>query len=137
MIKIRILSVGKNKESWLEEALQEYSTRLERTAKIEWQFVENDQALEKEAKGVCIALDPNGSLLTSEQFSSFLVKEIEKGGSRLTFLIGGPDGLTPKLKSFPLVSLSKMTLTHQIARLVLIEQIYRAFEIDRGSPYHR
>ena len=70
-------------------------------------------------------------------FSSFLLKEIEKGGSRLTFLIGGPDGLTPKLKTFPLVSLSKMTLTHQIARLVLIEQIYRAFEIDRGSPYHR
>lgn len=137
MIKIRILSVGKNKESWLEEALQEYSTRLERTAKIEWQFVENDQALEKEAKGACIALDPSGSLLTSEQFSSFLLKEIEKGGSRLTFLIGGPDGLTPKLKTFPLVSLSKMTLTHQIARLVLIEQIYRAFEIDRGSPYHR
>lgn len=137
MIKIRILSIGKNKESWLDTALKEYTDRLKRAVKIDWVFVETDFELEKKIEGHTLALDPQGKLLTSEAFSSFLLKEVEKGGSRLTFIIGGAEGLPPHLKKFPLISLSPLTFTHQMARLILIEQIYRAFEIERGSPYHK
>ena len=137
MIKIRILSIGKNKESWLDEALKDYSDRLKRTAKIEWLFVESNPELEKKIDGHTIALDPQGKLYSSEQFSELLLKEVEKGGSRLTFIIGGPEGLPPSFKKLPLISLSPLTFTHQMARLILVEQIYRAFEIDRGSPYHK
>lgn len=137
MIKIRVLSIGKNKEDWLDSALADYTERLKRTAKIEWLFVETNADLEKKVEGHTIALDPQGKLCTSEQFSDFLIKEVEKGGSRLTFIIGGPEGLPPSLKKLPLISLSPLTFTHQMARLILIEQIYRAFEIDRGSPYHK
>ncbi len=137
MIKIRILSIGKNKESWLDEALKDYTERLKRTAKIEWLFVETNAELEKKIEGQTIALDPQGKMVTSEQFSEFLLKEVEKGGSRLTFIIGGAEGLTSSLKKLPLISLSPLTFTHQMARLILAEQIYRAFEIERGSPYHK
>lgn len=137
MIKIRILSIGKNKESWLTEALDDYTARLQRTAKIEWLFVETNTDLEKKLDGHTIALDPIGRAFTSEQFSEYLLREIEKGGSRLTFIIGGPEGLPPSLKKLPLISLSPLTFTHQMARLLLVEQIYRAFEIEKGSPYHK
>lgn len=137
MIKIRILSIGKNKENWLDEALKDYADRLKRTAKIEWAWVENEIELEKRIDGHTIALDPQGRQMNSEQFSAFLMKEVEKGGARLTFVIGGAEGLSPALKKHTLISLSPLTFTHQMARLILIEQIYRAFEIDRGSPYHK
>lgn len=137
MIKIRIVSVGKNKESWLEEALKEYGRRLERFAKLEWVWVEDDCALVKQISGETIALDPNGPQMSSEDFSNYLFKAVERGGSRLTFVIGGPEGLPPPLKKLPLLGLSKMTFTHQIARLILAEQIFRAFEIERGTPYHK
>lgn len=140
MIKIRIISVGKTKESWLEEALDEYVKRLRSTLQVEFAYAKNDaQLLEwlgKESR--VIALDPQGKLQTSEAFSSFLYEQIEAGGSRLAFVIGGPDGLPPSLrKNALLLSLSPLTFTHQLARLVLLEQLYRAVEIAKGTPYHK
>lgn len=140
MIKIRILSIGKTKESWLEEALDEYVKRLKPTLQIEFAFAKNDaQLLEWLAKETrAIALDPQGKLLTSEAFSAFLYDQIEAGGARLAFVIGGPDGLPPSLRQNALLlSLSPLTFTHQLARLVLVEQLYRAVEIAKGSPYHK
>ncbi len=137
MIKIKIVSVGKNKEAWLEEALKEYTRRLERFAKLEWVWVDDDSALDRHLTGEVIALDPEGPQMKSEDFSAYLFKRVEKGGSRLTFLIGGPEGLPDHLRKLPLLGLSKMTFTHQIARLILAEQIFRAFEIERGTPYHK
>lgn len=140
MQKIRFLSVGKTKEIWLEEALQEYLTRLKSTHLIEFIWAKNDAQLislaEKEPYRIC--LDPAGKLFTSEEFSQFLKKNLEIGGSRLAFIIGGAEGLPPELKtSNPLLSLSPMTFTHQLSRLILLEQIYRAVEIEKGTAYHK
>ena len=140
MIKIKILSVGKTKETWLTDAIDEYLKRLTPVATIEFVWAKNDEQLisfiEQESDIVC--LDAQGSLMTSEEFAGFLIKQLESHGSRLTLVIGGSDGLPGNIKAkYPLISLSRMTFTHQITRLVLIEQIYRAFEIWRGSKYHK
>lgn len=140
MIKIRIALVGKTKENWLETALEEYTKRLMPWAAIEWLWVKTDEQLlhllEKES--YCLGLDPQGRQFTSEGFSQFLQQKWEESGSRLTLVIGGPEGLPEILKKkLTLISLSKMTFTHQLTRLVLLEQIYRAFCIAKGIPYHK
>lgn len=141
MLKAKILSVGKTKEAWLIDALSEYETRLKPVLSIDWILAKSDDQLEallvKESHFIC--LDPKGKLLTSEQFSSFLSKEFTAKGSRLTFAIGGDIGFSEAMKSKAgfLLSLSPMTFTHQLTRLVLVEQIYRAFEIQKGSRYHK
>lgn len=136
MIKIKIVSIGKTKESWLNEAIQEYLKRLTGTVSIEFVFWKDDAQLVSyvnEEEGV-VCLDPEGEQLDSPQFAQSLAKH----GSRITFVIGGSDGLPASLKQkFPLISLSKLTFTHQLTRLVLVEQIYRAYEILKGSKYHK
>lgn len=140
-MKITILTVGKTKESWLKEAIEEYTKRLSPYVTLEWIIVKNDDQLLQQAEkqsGTPITLTPEAKQQDSVQFSETLLKELEKQGSRLTFIIGGAEGVPPSIKeqSLPL-SFSKMTLTHQITRLVLVEQIYRAFEIAKGSGYHK
>jgi len=139
MYKIKIITVGKTKEAWLDEAMAEFLKRLKPTAEIEFHLAKDNAQLEawvKKEPGV-ICLDPKGKLMDSEEFSKFLLECLQKGGSRLTFVIGGPEGLPESLKKSPLVSFSPMTFTHQMARLILIEQIYRAFEIAKGTRYHK
>jgi 23S rRNA (pseudouridine1915-N3)-methyltransferase len=141
MIKIKIYSVGKTKEEWLQTALALYEERLKSSVSFEWILAKNDeqmkQFLEKEAN--FISLDPQGKQLSSEEFAQFLVRSIQDAHSRLAFVIGGPEGVPAsiKAKGKSLLSLSRLTFTHQIARLVLVEQIYRAFEIEKGSSYHK
>jgi 23S rRNA (pseudouridine1915-N3)-methyltransferase len=140
MYKIKILSIGKTKEVWLEEALNEYLKRLQPVAAFEFNWAKNEKhLLELARKETCaICLDANGKLMTSEQFSLFIHDGLLKYGSRLTFVIGGAEGLPSELKkNRDLISLSPMTFTHQATRLVLLEQIYRAFEIAKGSKYHK
>jgi len=140
MYKLKIFSVGKTRETWLEEALKEYLKRLKPIAALEFVWAKNDeQLLQLTAKEpLLVCLDPQGTLFTSEQFSAFLHDQLTKGGSKLSFVIGGADGLPAELKKNPLqISLSRLTFTHQITRLVLIEQVYRAFEIGKNSPYHK
>ncbi len=140
MFHIRILSVGKTKEEWLKEAVSEYEKRLMKEAKIAWVLPKSERELEllaKEEAGL-IALDPKGAEMTSEQFSAFLDERLVMQGAKISFLIGGAEGISQPIreKSF-LISLSKMTFTHQMCRLLLIEQIYRAREIAKGSTYHK
>ncbi len=137
---ITLYSVGKNKEQWLEEACSEYIKRLTPDAIVQTEWLRDDQQLikatSKEKRLLC--LDPLGKEFTSEQFSKYLIQELENSGARLGFVIGGPLGLPKELKEkHPLISLSKMTFTHQCTRLILLEQIYRSFEIAKGSPYHK
>ncbi|HEV8052597.1 MAG TPA: 23S rRNA (pseudouridine(1915)-N(3))-methyltransferase RlmH [Parachlamydiaceae bacterium] len=140
MYKLRIFSVGKTKEDWLEQAIAEYIKRLQHTTAIEFVWAKNDEQLialvEKEEAVVC--LDALGQMMDSEKFSSFLVKQLETNGSRLSFVIGGAEGLPASFKKkYPLISFSLMTFTHQIIRLILVEQIYRGIEISKGSRYHK
>lgn len=140
MLKLKILSIGKTKEKWLEEGFQEYVKRLKPTVTIECLWAkDNTQLLEwaqKETFYLC--LDPAGQSFTSDQFSNFIFQKWEKEKTRLTFIIGGADGLPPEMKRMGfLISLSALTFTHQMTRLVLIEQVYRAVEIHKGSKYHK
>lgn len=137
MIKVKVYTVGKTKEEWLQNALEVYESRLKSSLALEWILAKNDdqlkQFLEKENNFIC--LDPKGKQYTSEEFSTFLVR----AGSRIAFVIGGAEGIPEeiKAKAKSLISFSKMTFTHQIARLILVEQIYRAMEIEKGSGYHK
>ena len=141
MYNFKIITVGKIKEKWLDSAIEDYQKRLSNTASFQWVLTKNDDQLvklcEKEKHFICLDID--GKALSSENFSTTLLKSFEKQGSNLTFVIGGPEGLPEAIKSKASlsISLSDLTFTHQLVRLILLEQIYRAFEIDRGSPYHK
>lgn len=140
MLKLKILSVGKTKEKWLNDACNEYLKRLQAVVHIESAWAKDTSQLiewvQRETHYLC--LDPAGRLFTSEELASFLTQQWEKGGSRLTLVIGGAEGLPPEIKQKGLlISLSPLTFTHQITRLVLIEQIYRVIEIQKGSHYHK
>ena len=140
MLKVKILSVGKTKESWLSEALEEYLKRLKPLMEIEFSLARHDAHLEELAakEPALICLDSTGKLMDSEEFSAFFYNKIQEGGSRLAFIIGGPEGLPPTLKKRgSLISLSPLTFTHQMVRLILVEQIYRSTEIAKGSNYHK
>lgn len=136
MFKVKVLTIGRCKEKWLSEALSEYEKRLRGKLSIEWVLAkDNAQLTEWAIQESYIALDPKGELLTSEAWSEKMMKL----GLRLVFVIGGAEGLTPELlkKAQFKWSLSPLTFTHQITRLILTEQLYRATEIERGSQYHK
>eukprot|EP01031_Cornospumella_fuschlensis_P027220 gene27220-32887_t len=127
-------------DDWISLGCTEYEKRLSGSLKLQTVFLKSNEDLIrtlKEQKGVSICLDETGKQFTSEEFSAHLFKAYEEGGAQVTFVIGGHDGLPKELKTKDCISLSKMTWTHQMARLLLIEQIYRAFEIRKGSSYHR
>jgi 23S rRNA (pseudouridine1915-N3)-methyltransferase len=147
-VKIRIVGRRNGCEQWLEDAYSMYETRLRSSnLDVETLWHKNDADLIKgvEAdrdKGHTIVLmDPTGTLRSSENFSEELFLWLEEGGSRVVFVIGGAPGLPPELKYHALkpklISLSTMTFTHQFARTILMEQIYRAAEIRKGSGYHK
>lgn len=159
-MKIKLVTVGKLKEKYLKEGIAEYSKRLSRFTKIEIieladektpdkaSSSENQQILSKEGERILskvserefvIALAIEGQQFPSEKFSKIMEDASIRGYSDITFIIGGSLGLSPKVKARAncLVSFGKLTLPHQLMRLVLIEQIYRAFMIQQGSPYHK
>lgn len=155
MYKRQIVSIGKryltaniavvgkknSVEDWIASGYDEYEKRLRPFVDVNTIFLKNDDDLEKfakTAKGFTFALDEYGKTMTSREFSVAVTKAFEDGGSCINFLIGGYDGLPESIRQkYPLLSLSKLTWTHQMARLLLIEQIYRAIEIKRGTSYHK
>lgn len=140
MIKIHIISVGKTKELWLEQALAEYVKRLSHWASVEFSWCKDDiqlQSMVEKESGSVWCLDPAAVPMSSEAFAQQLEKKIVSGGARVAFVIGGPEGLPPILKRYPLLSLSPMTFTHQVARLILVEQVYRAYTLLHNIPYHK
>ena len=139
--RIRILAVGKVRKGWLSEGVALYLKRLPGLEVVELR----DGGMAREAEAITAALRPDERLvaLTEEgqTFSSpALAQRLEGSGSeRLAFVIGGADGLDPILRSRASwrLSLSPMTFPHELARLLLLEQLYRALSIQQGGPYHR
>lgn len=132
--------MGKTKEAWLNDAINEYVKRLKPYLELTFIWAKDDTHLLKllENENSIVCFDENGKSYNSPEFSQFFFHKMEKGGSRLTFVIGGAEGLPAELKRHSeLISLSKMTLTHQFVRLMLVEQVYRAFEINKGTKYHK
>ncbi|WP_172934727.1 23S rRNA (pseudouridine(1915)-N(3))-methyltransferase RlmH [Streptococcus sp. 2106] len=159
-MKIKVVTVGKLKEKYLKDGIAEYSKRISRFAKFEMIELsdektpdkasesENQKILEIEGQRILskvgdrdfvIVLAIEGKTLSSEEFSKQLEETSIKGFSTLTFIIGGSLGLSSSVKNRANLSVSfgRLTLPHQLMRLVLVEQIYRAFTIQQGFPYHK
>ncbi len=146
-MKINLIVVGKLKEKFLVEGVAEYIKRIKKFATVEVREVAECRTVEEEGQKLLSLVPPNswlcvldvaGAALSSEDFAKKIAAFNLDGVSNLTFAIGGAFGLSEELRraaAFRL-SLSEMTFTHQMARLVLVEQIYRAFKINRGEPYH-
>ncbi|MES2273798.1 MAG: 23S rRNA (pseudouridine(1915)-N(3))-methyltransferase RlmH [Chlamydiota bacterium] len=141
MLKVKVLTVGRLKEAWLEAALSEYEKRLEQVLKIEWAIAKTEAQLNGWAskEPSLVALDLKGKLLSSEGFSQKFIHLMTENGARLVFVIGGAEGIGKELleKCQFRWSLSPLTFTHQMTRLILVEQIYRAIEIEKGTGYHK
>lgn len=159
-MKVKIIAVGKLKEKYLKDGIAEYGKRMSRFAKFEIvelpdekipdnaSEAQNHQIMEKEGDRILakiserdyvIVLAIEGKQFPSEEFSRIIADTTLRGYSDIVFVIGGSLGLADKVKKRANLKMSfgLLTLPHQLMRLVLAEQIYRAFMIQQGSPYHK
>ncbi len=145
MQKVNFVVVGKIKESFYREAVAEYAKRISRFAKVEIKELAEGANPEVEAddilracKGYVIALAVEGEKLSSEKLAAKM-KTLTDSGKELTFVIGSSCGLSARVKQAAdyRLSFSDMTFPHQLMRVILAEQVYRAFMINAGSTYHK
>jgi 23S rRNA (pseudouridine1915-N3)-methyltransferase len=153
-VKLRVVAVGRDRSGLYAPAVDEYAKRIGRYVKFELvevpearRFAGTPQAREEEAATLgaklgprerLVVLDERGDELTSAGFAARVKRWVE-GGQDVALVIGGSDGLAPELvaRAAERLAVSRFTLAHRLARLVLVEQLYRAFTILRGEPYHK
>ncbi len=145
MVKITFVTVGKLKESFFRDAVAEYAKRLSRFCKLEIRELPERATLAEEAedvlravRGYTVALAVEGKSCSSEAFAAKL-KRLCDAGKETTFIIGSSCGLDARVKQAAdeLLSFSEMTFPHQLMRVFLAEQVYRAFMINAGAEYHK
>ena len=145
MQKVNIVCVGKLKEKFYTEAVSEYCKRLTRFAQVTIRelpekrtLAEEGELILKELRGYVIVLAVEGHKLSSESLAE-KVKTLCDAGKEMTFVIGSSCGLDSKVKNAAdyMLSFSDMTFPHQLMRVILCEQVYRAFMINCGSEYHK
>ena len=159
-MKIKVYAIGHLKEAYLKQGINEYLERLKPYTQVEIveindeSIVDNpsqkeiEQAKNKEGQKVLKLLKSNEYLIgldlvkkqpTSEEFAKYLNDKFVLGGANISFVIGGSYGLSDELKARcnDRIGLSNMTFLHQMTRLILLEQIYRAFKINRNEVYHK
>jgi len=159
-VNISIISVGKLKEKYLKSGIEEYTKRLGSYAKVREvevadekapeQLSEADMEIVKKKEGerilakiapdaYVIALATDGKMKTSEQLAKDIESLMTYGRSKIVFVIGGSLGLHEEVlkRADEKLSFSKMTFPHQLMKLILVEQVYRAFRIMKGEPYHK
>ena len=155
-MKITFLTVGKTDEAYLKEGIDKYVKRLKhytRFAAIEIEELKNTKSLTREQQKAregelilkkiapldhLILLDENGIQLSSQQFAAYVDKKALGSVDHLVFAVGGPYGFSNEVyeRANDKISLSAMTFSHQMVRLFFVEQLYRAFTILKGEPYH-
>lgn len=155
-MKIKLIYTGKTGKSFLSEGEKEYETRLKHYIKyenIELPDIKNatklspseinlkeaEQILKKiDSSDFIVLLDDKGKQFTSIEFADFLEKKMSSGLKTLCFIVGGPYGFDPKIYNLAdqKLSLSKMTFSHQMIRMLFLEQVYRGLTIIKGEPYH-
>jgi 23S rRNA (pseudouridine1915-N3)-methyltransferase len=150
-LKIKILWIGKTKEPAIQSLTDEYLKRISRYAQVEGSGVRDEAVLletcgrgagkpstKNAIKSTLCLMDSRGKEFSSEQFAKFLGDYQDRNPLPLTFAIGGADGFSEEARtaSQHVISLGRMTLAHELARVVLLEQVYRAFTILKGHPYH-
>ncbi|WP_246944259.1 23S rRNA (pseudouridine(1915)-N(3))-methyltransferase RlmH [Bacillus pinisoli] len=159
-MNISIVTIGKLKEKYLKLGIDEYAKRLSTYAKLDilelpdekapenLSDAEMEQVKQKEGERILQKLSPDtyvialaiqGKMKSSEQLAEDLDKLATYGKSKIAFVIGGSLGLSDEVlkRADESLSFSKMTFPHQLMKLILVEQIYRAFRINRGEPYHK
>lgn len=159
-MNISVVSVGKVKEKYLRDGIEEYRKRLTRYCNIELIEVpdekapetlspkEEEQVKEKEGQAILkhikesayvVALAINGKQLSSEELADFISQRAMNGDTNLVFVIGGSLGLSKEVlnRADYKLSFSRMTFPHQLMRMILLEQVYRGYRIIKGEPYHR
>jgi len=143
-MKLKIAWIGKTKEPATQSLTDEYVKRIGRFAEVETNAYKDEAALLKlcardaRPKHTLVLLDSRGRQFSSEEFASWLGGQIDRSSSPLLFAVGPADGFSDSARQSAtlLLSLGKMTLAHELARVVLLEQLYRAFTIMKGHPYH-
>jgi len=152
-VKIKIAWIGKTKEAAIQALTDEYLKRISRYVPVEGVSLRDEADLlakfggcadgrsakgAKATKSTLVLMDSRGKELSSEQFAKFLGDYQDRNPLPLIFAVGGADGFSDEAKSAAqnVISLGKMTLAHELARVVLLEQVYRAFTILKGHPYH-
>ena len=156
-MNIRIIAVGKIKEQFTKEAIKEYEKRLSPFCSLTVTEIQAEQIIDEalnekykniEAQKILQSIKPNsyvitleisGKMLSSEEFANKIKNISNSGINDITFIIGGANGLAESVSDISdfKLSFSKMTFTHQMIRVLLIEQIYRAFKINANEQYHR
>lgn len=155
LLKIRLLTVGKIENEYTRALAETYRKRIEHYAAFDWEIVKPEkiktltpaeilareaQRIEQkvDAKGKTILLDKDGSQYSSEELAAFL-ENASGSGKRITFVIGGPWGISENVKKNAALSLSlsKMTFPHELATVMLLEQLYRALSLRKGEKYHK
>jgi len=154
-LKIRLLWVGKTRNVHLKGLIEDYWTRLghfcelslrevqpvkSEAAKGRLATLEGEKLLARvDASDYLVLLDSTGKSLTTEKFAAWLCKHRDQSTRNLVFVIGGHEGLSAAVKHRAdfVISLSALTFTHEMARCLLLEQIYRAFSVIQGFPYHK
>ncbi len=155
-MKVILLVIGKTDATYLQEGIVEYQKRLKHYIPFELKVIPGikrkkilTEYMQKKREGELILhqlnntaevilLDEKGKSFSSKDFSSYIEKKMVSGIKELVFIIGGPYGFAKEVydKAQQKISLSKMTFSHQMARLVFMEQLYRSFTILKGEPYH-
>jgi len=148
MLHFTILCVGTVKEKYMRDAIADYFQRLRKFVKIDCIEVSESDTVKKEGEALVakiperayvVALDLGGKALTSPGLSEMIEKKASEGYSHFVFIIGGSEGLSDEVRArsdFRL-SMSEMTFPHQMARLIISEQLYRAMKISHGERYHK
>jgi 23S rRNA (pseudouridine1915-N3)-methyltransferase len=144
-VKLKIAWIGKTKDSAIQSLTKEYLKRISRYAETEGLALPDESALLKlrEKNGprpahAIVILDPRGQQLSSPEFAQFLQNHHDRNPQPLVLAIGPADGFRDETRkaAAAVLSLGKMTMAHELARIVLLEQVYRAFTILKGHPYH-
>jgi len=151
-LKIKVLWVGKSRDPWVKDAIDEYAGRIRRYSPLDLVDIRDEKGaaaeemrrrecerLEKQISpgATLILLDERGEQMNSPGLAAFVGKQRDCGVGELIFVIGGAYGFSEEFRQRgTLLALSKMTFTHQMVRAFLLEQIYRAFTILNGEPYH-
>ena len=134
-MKIHLVYIGKPRNADANRLAAEYARRITRYCRFDMIEAKDEKRASRYPKAVKVVLDPEGRMMTSWELASFL----EKNSGEIAFFVGGADGFSEEFRrgTDRLLSLSKMTLPHELARVVLAEQIYRAFTMMSGHPYPR
>jgi 23S rRNA (pseudouridine1915-N3)-methyltransferase len=155
-MKLHLISVGKTKESYLRDGEDEYLKRLQKFGSLDWAIIpdfkrhsgmSSTQLADKEGRAILeriqagdtvILLDERGKQFSSLDLSGWMEQQLMQTPKRLVFVIGGPYGFSSEVyaRADSKLSLSKLTFSHQMVRMIFLEQLYRAFTIIHNQPYH-